>query len=94
MAATNNQTVNDMKTLVVLDYVTSNVLFITISDEMVKKLEDEYEGDSEAWLQESGLEEKFGFRVRDANWMLVDDYPELFSCNPQNGEITQMFTVF
>lgn len=80
-----------MSTLVVLDYCTTEVLFISLSDDEVRKIEDEYENDTESWLSDSGLEEKFGFRVSDANWMVVEDtQPEIFRCNPQNGEKVQL----
>ena len=44
-----------MSTLVILDYVTCSVLFIKLSDDMVKSLVDDYENDSESWLADSGL---------------------------------------
>ena len=80
-------------TLVVLDYITQKVLFIRLTDEMVNKLEEEYENDSEAWIADSGLEEKFGFDISNANWMLcdTDDNPEIYYCYPSNGEKVQMF---
>jgi hypothetical protein len=82
-----------MSTLVVLNYITCDVLFIDITDEMAKSLEEDYENDTEAWLSESGLEKKFGFSVSNSNWMLVDhDETEMFYCNPENGEMVRVFT--
>ena len=80
-----------MSTLVVLDYCTTCVLFIRLTDEMVKKLVDEYENNSEAWIADSGLEEQFGFRVSDSNWMICDDTPEMFQCYPNRNEKIQVF---
>lgn len=82
-----------MNTLVVLDYITTSVLFIRIDEEMAKALEEEYENDSMAWLEESGLEEKFGFSVSNSNWMLCDGVPEMFYCYPwkKGNEKVQMF---
>ena len=79
-------------TLVVLDYVTTNVLFIPLNEEITNKIEEEYENDTESWISDSGLEEKFGFSVSNSNWMLCDDGEvEMFRCNPENGEKTQVF---
>lgn len=80
-----------MSTLVILDYVTCSVLFIKLSDDMVKSLVDDYENDSESWLADSGLEEKFGFSVSNSNWMLSDEEPEMFRCNPENSEMVNVF---
>lgn len=56
-----------MSTLVVLDYCVCNVLFIKIDDETARKMQDEYDGDSEAWIAGEGLEKKYGFRMSDSN---------------------------
>lgn len=80
-----------MKALVVLDYFTTSVLFIRITDEMNERLEDEFENDTEEWISALGLEKKFGFSISNANWMIADDFPELFMCNIDNGEMTQVF---
>jgi hypothetical protein len=59
---------------------------------MVNKLEEEYENDAEAWLSDSGLEERFGFSVSNSNWMIVDnDETEIYRCNTENGEKTRVF---
>ena len=84
-----------MAKLVVLDYCTSSVLFIRISDEMVRSLNEDYEGDSETWLSESGLEEAFGFRMSDSNWMISDDDEmEIYDCNPSNKEMVRVFPTY
>ena len=80
-----------MSTLVVLDYIKGQVLFIRLTDGEHEILQEEYENDSEAWLAESGLEKKFGFDISNANWMLVEDFPDIYDCFPHNGEMVQVF---
>lgn len=65
------------------------MLFIKIDDETARKMQDEYDGDSEAWIAGEGLEKKYGFRMSDSNWMLTDDFPEIYGCN-EKGESMQM----
>lgn len=78
-----------MSTLVVLDYCTCSVSFIEISDETVKCLEEEYENDTESWIAGTGLEKKYGFRMSESNWMIVDGEPEIYK-HYDNGESYQM----
>ena len=82
-----------MSTLVVLNHITGDVLFIGITDKMQRSIEDEYDDNLEAWMSDNGLEEKFGFNVSCSNWMFVDhDETEMFYCNPENGEMVRVFT--
>lgn len=81
-----------MNTLVVLDSIQNRVLFIRLTDGEYEILQEEYENDAESWLAELGLEKKFGFSISNSNWMLVEGEPELFRCNPQNGEMVEAHT--
>lgn len=74
-----------------MDYYTQSVLFIRITEEMNKRLEEEFENDAEEWIPALGLDKKFGFSVSNANWMIADDFPELFMCNNGSGEMVQFF---
>lgn len=80
-------------TLVVLDYTINDVLFIRLTDDMVKSIEEEYENDSEAWLAESGLDEMFCFSIENSNCMFVNDVPDIFYCYPKNGKKVQIHPV-
>ena len=44
-----------MAKLVILDFVSTRLLVVDVSDEQVQKLDDEYDNDTESWLCGEGL---------------------------------------
>ena len=75
-----------MDTLVVLNYCTSSVLFVRLSDEQVDTLINKFNNETEAWISETGLEDDYGFTLSECNWMLCDGFPEVFDCSEKDGK--------
>ena len=81
----------NMERLVVLDYASNSVLFIPLTKDDVKNIEENYEFDYESWIADSGLEKKFGFDIDNSNWMFADDMLSIYDCNPNNGEMKRLY---
>ena len=62
-----------MAKLVILDFTTTRVLIVDVCEELVEKLENEYDNDTESWLCEEGLEAKLEIDISNIYYMWLDD---------------------
>lgn len=62
-----------MAKLVILDFTTTRVLIVDVCEELVEKLENEYDNDTESWLCKEGLEDKFEIDISNIHYMWLDD---------------------
>jgi len=76
--------------LEVFDYITGRVLFIELTDEMKRSIDDDYDNDIESWIVDNGIDDKFGFDTSNANWMMTDGKPETVFCKAVNGEMVDV----
>lgn len=63
----------NMAKLVILDFTTTSVLIVDVCEELVEKLENEYDNDTESWLCEEGLEAKLEIDISNIYYMWLDD---------------------
>lgn len=67
----------DERFVFILDFCVGSVLIIELTDEEREKAaSEEYEGDFEAFL--STLENKYGFRLKNCQWMVTSNYDVTF----------------
>lgn len=62
-----------MAKLVILDFTTTRVLIVDVCEELVEKLENEYDNDTESWLCEEVLEAKLEIDISNIHYMWLDD---------------------
>ena len=62
-----------MAKLVILDFTTTRVLIVDVCEELVEKLENEYDNDTESWLCEEGLEAKLEIDISNIHYMWLED---------------------
>lgn len=61
-----------MAKLAILDFTTSRVLIVDVCEELMEKLENEYDNDTESWLCKEGLEAKFEIDISNIHYMWLD----------------------
>lgn len=67
----------DERFVFILDFCVGSVLIIELTDEEREKAASEaYEGDFESFL--STLENKYGFRLKNCQWMVTSNYDVTF----------------
>ncbi len=62
-----------MTKLAILDFVSTRLLIVDVCDEQVKKLNDEYDNDTESWLCEEGFEDKLEIDISSIQYMWLGD---------------------
>lgn len=61
-----------MAKLAILDYATTRVLVVDVCEEQMKKLEDDYDDNTEDWLCEENLDDKLGIDIDNIHYMWLD----------------------
>lgn len=62
-----------MAKLVILDFTTTRVLIVDVCEELLEKLENEYDNDTEYWLCEEGLSAKLEIDISNIHYMWLDN---------------------
>lgn len=66
-----------MGRLVILSNMPNEVIILNVSDEQEKRLEEQYDSDTESWLSEEGIEDKVGFNMSNCSYMWMDEGCEI-----------------
>lgn len=67
-----------MNTLIILDFATSSVRFVNVTEEQTQVIIEEYNNDIEAWAAEH-LEEQIGVDMTNCQYMFVNGEPKTFN---------------
>ena len=67
-----------MNTLIILDFATTSVHFVSVTEEQTKVIIEEYDNDIEAWAAEH-LEEKNGVDMMNCQYMFVNGEPKIIN---------------
>jgi hypothetical protein len=70
-----------MNTLIILDFATTSVLFVSVTEEQTQIIEKEYDNDVEAWVVEC-LEAQIEVDMTNCQYMFVDGEPKIFNHAP------------
>lgn len=62
-----------MAKLAILDFTSTRLLVVDVSDEQVQKLDDEYDNDTESWLCGEELDAKLGIDISNIQYMWLED---------------------
>lgn len=62
-----------MGRLIICSNCPNEVIILNVSPEQEKKLEEQYDDDTEVWLSEESIEDKLGISMSDCTYMWMDE---------------------